>query len=83
MHEAESSPQLDLYFFFSQGIGFLGLAGCTQSPSAVPACDGAATQAELFAAIAFVLPGHKGSALGANFLKRGYPRDEFGPGRSL
>lgn len=49
----------------------------------MPACDGAATQAELFAAIAFVLPGHKGSALGGNFLKRGYPRDEFGPGRSL
>lgn len=30
-----------------------------------------------------LLPGYKGSALGGIFLKRGYPRDEFGPGRSL
>lgn len=55
-----------IFIFFSQGIGFLGLASCTRSASAVPARDGPVTQAELFAA---TRPGYKGAALGALFKK--------------
>lgn len=62
-------PRVGFSFFFSQGIGFLGLAGCTHSPSDVPACDGPVTQAEVF-----VQPGYEGSALAGIFFKRGLPQ---------
>lgn len=70
MYEAESSLQLDFLFFnffFSQGIGFLGLASCTRSPSDVPAREGPVTQAELFAAVPPRFQGTKDQLWGGFF----------------
>lgn len=68
---------------FFHGIGFLWLASWTHSPSdMLRHVTGLSHSRKLFAAIVPFFQGTKDQIHGG-FFKRGYPRDEFGPGRRL